>query len=115
MYATLATVKATKDTVVTLKALADPARLSILEFLWDPVSDAFRTAEGICAGDIVDFLGVSQPTVSHHMKILVEAELVEAEKLGQRVYYECITEGMDGVIRYLERYRQPTTPSLLDL
>jgi DNA-binding transcriptional ArsR family regulator len=49
------------------------------------------------------------------MKILVEAELVEAEKRGQRVYYECITEGIDGVIRYLERYRQPTTPSLLDL
>lgn len=114
MYATLTTVKATKDTVVTLKALADPVRLSILEFLWDPVSDAFRTEEGICAGDIVDFLGVSQPTVSHHMKILVGAGLVEAEKRGQRVYYECITKEMDEVIRYLERYRQPTTPSLLD-
>jgi ArsR family transcriptional regulator len=101
-------------TILTLKALADPIRLSILEFLWDPVSDVFRTEEGICAGDIVDFLDVSQPTVSHHMKILIAAGLVEAEKRGQRVYYECITEGMDGVIRYLERYRQPTTPSLLD-
>jgi ArsR family transcriptional regulator, arsenate/arsenite/antimonite-responsive transcriptional repressor len=103
-----------EDTILALKALADPVRLSILEFLWDPVSDAFRTAEGICAGDIVDFLGVSQPTVSHHMKILVGAGLVEAEKRGQRVFYECITEGMDGVIHYLERYRQSTTPSLLD-
>jgi ArsR family transcriptional regulator, arsenate/arsenite/antimonite-responsive transcriptional repressor len=105
-------VNATQDTVLALKALADPIRLSILEFLWDPVSDAFRTEEGICAGDIVDFLSVSQPTVSHHMKILTGAGLVEAEKRGQRVYYECITKGMDGVIRYLERYRQPTTPSL---
>jgi ArsR family transcriptional regulator, arsenate/arsenite/antimonite-responsive transcriptional repressor len=107
-------VKATEDTVITLKALADPVRLSILEFLWDPISDAFRTEEGICAGDIVDFLGVSQPTVSHHMKTLIGAGLVEAEKRGQRVYYECITEGLDGVIRYLEHYRQPMTPSLLD-
>ena len=105
---------ANEDTILTLKALADPVRLSILEFLWDHVSDALRTKEGICAGDIVDFLGVSQPTVSHHMKILVGAGRVEAEKRGQRVYYECVTEGMDGVIRYLERYRQPTTPSPLD-
>ena len=96
-----------EDTILTLKALADPIRLSILEFLWDPVSDVFRTEEGICAGDIVDFLDVSQPTVSHHMKILIAAGLVEAEKRGQRVYYECVTEGMDEAIRYLERYRKP--------
>jgi ArsR family transcriptional regulator, arsenate/arsenite/antimonite-responsive transcriptional repressor len=101
--------EATNATVLALKALADPVRLSILEFLWDPVSDDFRTEEGICAGDIEDFLGVSQPTVSYHMKILIGAGLVKAEKRGQRVFYECITEGMDGVIRYLERYRQPTT------
>ena len=104
--------KASEDTLLTLKALADPARLSILEFLWDPASDEFRTEDGICAGDIVDFLGVSQPTVSHHMKILEEAGLVETHKRGKRVYYECVTEGMDGVIRYLELYRQPMTPSL---
>ena len=105
---------ATEDSILALKALADPVRLSILEFLWDPVSDVFRTEEGICAGDLVDFLGVSQPTVSHHMKTLIGAGLVKAEKRGQRVYYECITEGLDGVIGYLERYRQPTTPSLLN-
>jgi hypothetical protein len=35
------------------------------------------------------------------------AGLVEAEKWGQKVYYECVTEGPDEVIRYLERYRQP--------
>ncbi len=105
---------ATEDSILALNALADPVRLSILEFLWDPVSDVFRTEEGICAGDIVDFLGVSQPTVSHHMKTLIGAGLVKAEKRGQRVFYECITEGMNGVIHYLERYRQPTTPSLLN-
>ena len=53
------------------------------------------------------YLGVSQPTVSHHMKVLGRAGLVEAQKRGKRVYYECVTRGPDGVIRYLERYRRP--------
>jgi ArsR family transcriptional regulator len=104
--------EATESVVLILKALADPVRLSILEFLWDPASDDFRTEEGICAGDIEDFLGVSQPTVSYHMKILVQAGLVIAQKRGQRVYYECVTEGLDELVQYLERYRQPTTASL---
>ena len=99
--------EATGTVVSVLKALADPVRLSILEFLWGPVAEEFRTEDGICAGDIEDFLGVSQPTVSYHMKILINAGLVKAEKQGQRVYYECITEGPDEVIRYLERYREP--------
>jgi ArsR family transcriptional regulator len=102
---------ATNSVVEALKALADPARLSILEFLWGPEAEGFRTEEGLCAKDIEDFLGVSQPTVSYHMKILVGAGLVVSQKRGQRVYYECITEGPDEVIRYLERYRQPQPTS----
>jgi len=99
--------EATSSVVEALKALADPVRLSILEFLWGPASEEFRDEEGICAKDIERFLGVTQPTVSYHMKILVGAGLVAAEKRGQKVYYECVTEGSDGVIRYLERYRVP--------
>jgi ArsR family transcriptional regulator, arsenate/arsenite/antimonite-responsive transcriptional repressor len=102
---------ATNSVVETLKALADPVRLSILEFLWGPDAEGLRTEEGICAKDIEDFLGVSQPTVSYHMKILVGADLVRSEKHGQRVYYECITDGPDEAIRYLERYRQPQPTS----
>ncbi len=98
---------ATNRVVEALKALADPVRLSILEFLWGPDAEDWRTEDGLCAKDIEDFLGVSQPTVSYHMKILVGAALVSSEKRGQRVYYECITEGPDEVIHYLERYRQP--------
>ncbi len=101
----------TNSVVETLKALADPARLSILEFLWGPEAEGLRTEEGLCAKDIEDFLGVSQPTVSYHMKILVAAGLVVSQKRGQRVYYECVTEGPDEVIRYLERYKQPQSTS----
>lgn len=99
--------EATISVVGALKALADPVRLSILEFLWGPEAEGFRGEDGICGKDVEQFLGVTQPTVSYHMKILVGAGLVEAQKRGQRVYYECITEGPDEVIRYLERYRQP--------
>ena len=100
--------EATSSVVEALKALADPVRLSILEFLWGPVSEEFRDDEdGVCAKDVEQFLGVTQPTVSYHMKILVGAGLVRAEKRGQKVYYECVTEGPDEVIRYLERYRAP--------
>jgi len=102
---------ATNSVVEALKALADPVRLSILEFLWGPAAEGLRTEEGLCAKDIEDFLRVSQPTVSYHMKILVGAGLVVSQKRGQRVYYECVTEGPDEVIRYLERYRQPRPTS----
>ena len=99
--------EATGSVVEALKALADPVRLSILEFLWSPTAEEFRDEEGIYAKDIERFLGVTQPTVSYHMKILVGAGLVRAKKRGQKVYYECVTEGPDEVIRYLERYRMP--------
>ena len=99
--------EATRSVVEALKALADPVRLSILEFLWGPTAEEVRDEDGICAKDIERFLGVTQPTVSYHMKILAGAGLVRAEKRGQRVYYECVNEGPDEVIRYLERYRAP--------
>jgi ArsR family transcriptional regulator len=98
--------------VATLKALADPMRLSILDFLWSPSAEEFRTEDGICASDLRDFLGVTQPTVSHHMRTLVEAGLVTAEKRGKWVYYECVTEGLDDVIGFLDRFRHPAASLL---
>jgi ArsR family transcriptional regulator, arsenate/arsenite/antimonite-responsive transcriptional repressor len=98
--------------VAKLKALADPMRLSILEFLWSPSAEEFRTQDGICACDVQEYLGVTQPTVSYHMKILIQAGLVMAEKRGKWVYYECITEGLTEVIEYLDRFRHPATASL---
>lgn len=63
-----------------LKALADPTRLSMLA--------ALRKAEGpVCVCDFTNALGLSQPTISHHVAWLREAGLVEAEKRGIWVYY----------------------------
>jgi ArsR family transcriptional regulator len=62
-------------------ALSDPVRLRMLSML--------AAAEGgeVCVCEFVDPLGKSQPTVSHHLKILSEAGLVEGERRGKWVWY----------------------------
>lgn len=65
----------------TLKALADPARLQVLSFLRS------RPDGEACACDLVAPLGLAQPTVSHHLKVLFEAGLLEREKRATWVHY----------------------------
>jgi ArsR family transcriptional regulator, arsenate/arsenite/antimonite-responsive transcriptional repressor len=63
-----------------MKALSDETRLKIL----DLVAGA---GEELCACEIETFFELSQPTISHHLKILREAGIVDAEKRGPWVYY----------------------------
>lgn len=66
-----------------LKVLADPARLQILSML--------ASAGGeVCVCDLTDPLGLSQPTVSHHMKQLREGGFVSSERRGKWIYYSLI-------------------------
>lgn len=69
------------------KALADPARLRIIAFLRRPDAACCTVEDRVCACDLEGPLGLSQPAVSHHLKILVQAGLVLAEKAGRFVYY----------------------------
>jgi ArsR family transcriptional regulator len=62
------------------KALADPHRLTILATL-------ARARDEVCVCDFTGGLPLEQPTVSHHLKILREAELVTCERRGTWVYY----------------------------
>lgn len=71
-----------------LRLLGDSTRWRILEFLADPILSCSTRADGICGCDLETFLGVTQPTVSHHMKQLVEAGLVTADRKGRWVFYE---------------------------
>ncbi|UCH28022.1 MAG: winged helix-turn-helix transcriptional regulator [Trueperaceae bacterium] len=99
-----------ENLATTFKALGDPVRLAILEFLKDPVQDCCSRSDGVCACDLEAFLGVSQPTVSHHMKILVQAGLIRAEKRGRWVYYSLNAEAFATVCRELEPFHeQPAT------
>lgn len=62
-------------------ALSDPVRLRVLSMLAD------ATGGEVCVCDFVDPLGKSQPTISHHLKILSEAGLVSGERRGKWVWY----------------------------
>ncbi|MCE9523688.1 MAG: metalloregulator ArsR/SmtB family transcription factor [Alphaproteobacteria bacterium] len=69
------------------KALSDPARLKILDFLRSPTSGCCVFEDRICACDLERVLGVSQATVSHHMKLLIDAGLVSGAKQGRWMMY----------------------------
>lgn len=76
------------DLSARLKVLADPTRLSILEFLRDPIQSCCSREDGVCGCDLETFLGLKQPTVSHHMKQLEQAGFVAVERRGRWVFYD---------------------------
>jgi len=63
-----------------MRALADPTRVTMLAALW-------KAEAPICICDFTAGLGLSQPTISHHIARLKEAGLVESEKRGIWIYY----------------------------
>lgn len=67
-------------TAELFKALADPARVRIVNTL-------ATSAEPVCACEFEPALGLSQPTVSHHLKKLVEAGLIDREQRGKWAYF----------------------------
>jgi ArsR family transcriptional regulator len=83
--ATLSEVDAT-ELARRFAALADPARLRILSLL------ASAAAGEVCACDLVEPVGRSQPTVSHHLKVLSEAGLITGDKRGRWVWYRAVPE-----------------------
>ncbi len=96
-------------TVATLKALADPVRWKALNFLRDPgPSSCSQGDHGVCACDLEGVLGVSQPTVSHHMKQLVEVGLVRAFRRGRWVFYELDAEGFASLQVEIGRFIEPS-------
>jgi len=77
-----------------LQALANDRRLQILEWLKDPEShfrpqvDGDLVKDGVCGVLIAEKLGISQPTLSEHMRILTDAELVQAKRIKQWIFYK---------------------------
>ena len=70
-----------------LRAVADPTRRRILRLLSQKGECSIGESRGLCARDIEAKVKLSQPTVSHHMKILAEAGLVTGERRGQWMWY----------------------------
>lgn len=68
------------------KALADPARVAIVNRL--------AAADEVCVCDFVAALDLAQPTVSHHLRILREAGLVEASRRGTWAFYRLVPDAV---------------------
>jgi DNA-binding transcriptional ArsR family regulator len=81
-----------------LHALADPMRLAVVRQL--------AAERETCACDLTVCIELSQPTVSHHMRVLVEAGIVTAERRGTWVYYALEPVAIDHLAR-LARELQP--------
>ena len=81
-----------KDLATQLKAIADPARLRLLSLMM-----ANEDLEA-CTCDLTEALGLSQPTVSHHLKKLTEAGLVYAQRReGPWTYYRVVPDALAGL------------------
>ncbi len=81
----------TTELATMFKALADPARLRLLSMV------ASSPADEVCACDLVEPSGKSQPTVSHHMSVLVDAGLLTREKRGKWAWYRVVPERLDAL------------------
>lgn len=74
-----------------LKAIAEPSRLRLLSLIQaQPGGEA-------CVCHLTESLGLSQPTVSHHLKVLLHAGLVERERRGSWAYFRVVPDALAGL------------------
>ena len=89
-----------EDKIVSVfKALCDENRISILKLL--------RSGEK-CACKLLDELNVTQPTLSHHMKILCDSGIVVGRKEGKWMHYSISPEGSATAVKYLKELTKIT-------
>jgi ArsR family transcriptional regulator, arsenate/arsenite/antimonite-responsive transcriptional repressor len=76
------------------KALADPIRLQLVDVLR-------QHAGKVCVCELVPLFDLSQPTVSHHLKVLREAGIVDSERRGLWAYYYVLPEALEELSAWL--------------
>lgn len=81
---------------ILFKALNDPTRRTILEML---------KKKNMTAGDIADQFNMSKPSISHHLDLLRQAELVESVKDGQFILYSLNTTVVDEIIQWFLQFK----------
>ncbi|MCA5891839.1 metalloregulator ArsR/SmtB family transcription factor [Isoptericola sp. NEAU-Y5] len=79
----------------SFKALGDPARVQLLAIV------ATQPGAEACVCDLTEPVGLSQPTVSHHLKVLVEAGLLEREQRGRWAYFSLAPGALAGLVASL--------------
>ncbi len=80
-----------EELATAFKAIADPGRLRLLSFI------AAQPDAEACVCHLVEPLGLSQPTVSHHLKVLTEAGLLARERRGTWMFYRLIPERVEAL------------------
>ena len=75
------------DDGLVFKALADPTRVAIVNRL--------AAVDEVCVCDLTSAFELSQPTISHHLRLLRDAGLVEAERRGTWAYYRLVPEAIE--------------------
>lgn len=78
-----------EELAARFKALADPTRIAIVNCL--------SAAEEVCVCNLTKAFDLSQPTISHHLKILREAGLVDSSRRGTWAYYRLVPETVDAL------------------
>jgi ArsR family transcriptional regulator len=78
------------------KALGDPVRLRLLSMI------AARAGDEVCVCELTDAFDVTGPTISHHLRVLREAGLIDCERRGTWVYYWIIPAALDALSRLLD-------------
>lgn len=84
------------DMNIVFKALNDATRREILEILKE---------RDCTAGEIADRFHISFPSISHHLDLLKQANLVTSEKQGQYVYYSLNTTVMDEIVKWFIQFK----------
>lgn len=74
------------DVAALFRVLGEPARLQLLSLI------AAQPGEEVRACELVESLGLSQPTVSHHLKVMYEAGLLTKERRGNWIYYRIVRD-----------------------
>src|SRR5580704_8396853 len=79
------------DLAHILKALADPTRLRLVSMV------AAHEGGEACVCDLTDPLGLTQPTISHHLKVLVDAGILTRDQRGKWAYYALVPRALDAL------------------
>lgn len=85
---------------IVFRALNDGTRRDILELL---------KKKDLTAGEIAAYFNFSKPTISHHLDLLRQAELITADKQGQYIYYSLNTTVMDEIMKWFFQFASVQT------
>lgn len=81
----------------TFKALSDPTRRKILRLLRE---------KDLTAGEIAEYFDISKPSISHHLNILKNADLIMGDKQGQNIYYSLNTTAVQEITNWFFEFME---------